>query len=106
MQSSGHGSHQTLAVRLGVDKTGPVPIGSEFAAASFDDRRRSASPISRSMLVVNQAGLLKLSAEHDHGLGLVSTSGNSVAQSSEHSGMEVGGDPNPAQCDVATRRSR
>jgi phage head maturation protease len=52
------------------------------------------------MLVVNQLGLLQLSAEHDQRLVLVSTSGNSVAQSSEHSGMEVEGDPNPGQRDV------
>jgi hypothetical protein len=58
--------------------------------------RRSASTISRSMLVVNQLGLLQLVAEHDQRLLLVSTSGNSVAQS----GMEVEGDPNPGQRDV------
>jgi hypothetical protein len=100
MQSSCHGSRQTLAVRLGVDKLGVDRLG--IRGGQRDDRRRSASSISRSMLVLNQAGLLKLSAEHDHGLGLVSTIGNSVAQSSEHSDMEVGGDPNPA----ARRRSQ
>jgi hypothetical protein len=103
MHSSGHGSHQTLAVRLGVDKLGVDRLG--IRGGQLDDRRRSASSISRRMLVVNQAGLLKLSAEHDHGLGLVSISGNSVAQSSEHSGMEVGGDPNPAQRGVDHNRS-
>jgi hypothetical protein len=58
---------KTLAVRLGVDRLGVDQLG--IRGGQLDDRRRSASCISRSMLVVNQAGLLKPPSTTTVGLG-------------------------------------